>query len=91
MKTNIDDFKVKWEGTMKLYCDNNSAINIAYNLVRHDRTKHVKVDIYFIKEKLHNGLICTPYVLMEGQLIDILTKGLLSPTFHIIMSQMGNG
>ena len=61
---------------MRLYCDNKSAISIAHNPVQHDRTKHIEVDRYFIKEKLDSGLICTPYVSTKGQLADILTKGL---------------
>nr|KYP51535.1 Copia protein [Cajanus cajan] len=61
---------------MRLYCDNKSAISIAHNPVQHDRTKHIEVDRHFIKEKLDSGLICTPYVSTQGQLADILTKGL---------------
>ena len=45
---------------MKLYYDNKSTINIAHNLVQHDRAKHLEVDRHFIKEKLDSGSICTP-------------------------------
>ncbi|KAA3480021.1 Copia protein [Gossypium australe] len=34
LKIILDDFKIKWEGPMKLYCDNKSAIGIAYNPVQ---------------------------------------------------------
>ena len=44
------------------YYDNKSTINIAHNLVHHDRTKNVEIDRHFIKEKLESGLICTPFV-----------------------------
>jgi hypothetical protein len=37
---------------IKIHCDNKVAIAIANNLVQHDRTKHVKVDKHFIKQKL---------------------------------------
>ncbi|RDY13778.1 hypothetical protein CR513_01262, partial [Mucuna pruriens] len=40
MKIILDDLKVEYDGPMKLFCDNNSAINIAHNLVQHDITKH---------------------------------------------------
>jgi ATP sulfurylase len=74
---------------MKLYCDNKSAISIAHNPVQHDRTKHIEVDRHFIKEKLDSGLICTPYVSSQGQLADILTKGLSSSNFERIVSKLG--
>ena len=47
---------------MGLTCDNKSAISIAHNPVQHDRTKHVEIDRYFIKEKLDDGLIATEYI-----------------------------
>ena len=61
---------------MKLFCDNKSAINIAYDLVQHDKTKHIDVDQHFIKEKLDNRLIITTCIPLGHQLVDILTKGL---------------
>ena len=47
---------------LMLYCDKKAAIDIANNPVRHDRTKHVKIDRHFIKKKLDRGVICLPYV-----------------------------
>lgn len=49
------------DGTIILCDDNRLAINIAHNLIRHDRTKHVEIDCHLIKEKLKSGLF-TPYV-----------------------------
>jgi len=61
---------------MKLYCDNKSSIKIANNLVQHDRTKHVKIDRYFIKEMIENNIIVFHFVKSEQQLTDMLTKTL---------------
>jgi hypothetical protein len=66
--------------SMRLYCDNKAAISIAHNPVQHDRIKHVKIDRHFIKEKLKEGIICTPYVKTGEQLADMLTKGVSSST-----------
>ena len=46
-------------------------------------------DKHFIKEKLDNGLICTPYVSSQGNLADLLTKGLNSNNFERIVSKLG--
>ena len=42
---------------VNMYCDNQSAISIAKNLVHHDLTKHVEIDRHFIKEKVERGEI----------------------------------
>jgi hypothetical protein len=34
---------------MRLYCNNKAAINIAHNLVQHDRTKYIETHVFFIK------------------------------------------
>jgi len=76
MKVILDDLKVKYKAPIGLTCDNKSAINIAHNLVQHDRTKHVEIDQHFIKEKLDNGLIAIDYIPSRLQLADMSTKGL---------------
>ena len=74
---------------MKLYCDNKATINIAHNLVQHDRTKHVEVDRHFIKEKLSSGAICIPFVKTGDQVADVLTKGIGSRPFHTVLGKLG--
>ncbi|RDX81331.1 Copia protein, partial [Mucuna pruriens] len=81
LKIILDDLRIELKGLMKLYCDK-SAINIAYNPVQHDRTKHIEIDRHFIKEKFEEGLMCMSYVPSTQQLADFLTKGLNSSTFH---------
>jgi len=48
----LEDLKIKWDGSVKLYCDNKSAIGKAHIPVEHDRMKYIEVDRHFIKEKL---------------------------------------
>jgi hypothetical protein len=67
---------------MRLYCDDKAAINIAHNPVQLDRTKHIEIDRHFIKEKLRVGLIFTPHVKIEEQLVDILTKEVSNSVIH---------
>lgn len=57
-----------------LFCDNKTTIKIAQIPVQHDQTKHVKVDWYFVKEKLEAKIIHFPFVKLEDQLADILTR-----------------
>jgi hypothetical protein len=64
------------KGTLRLWCDNKSAINIANNPVQHDRTKHVEIDRFFIKERLDDGTLRLDFVTSGEQVADCLTKGL---------------
>ena len=89
LKIILDNLKIKREGPMKLYCDNKPAINIAHNHIQHDRTKHIEIDRHFIKEKLEERLVCMSYVPSRSQLVDVLTKGLNSSSFHDIVSKLG--
>lgn len=66
------------------------AIIITHNLVQQDRTKHIKVDRHFMKEKLDNGLICTSYMITNSQLVDVLAKGLSKFKVLDNHSQSGN-
>ncbi|RVW53023.1 Retrovirus-related Pol polyprotein from transposon RE1 [Vitis vinifera] len=88
LKIILDDLRIKWDGPMKLYCDNKSAINIAHNPIQHDRTKHIEIDRH-IKEKLEEGVVCMSYVPSEHQLADILTKRLNSSMFHYLVFKLG--
>ena len=81
LKIILEDLKIKWDRPMRLYCDNKSTISIAHNPMQHNRMKHIEIDKHFIKKKLNSGLICTPYVSIDCQLADILTKGLRSTKF----------
>ena len=89
LKIILQDLKIKWKGPMKLYYDNKSAINIVHNPVQHDRTKHIEIDMHFIKEKIEEGLVCMSYVPSEHQLADVLTKGLNTSRFHELISKLG--
>jgi hypothetical protein len=64
-----------------IYCDNVSAIYLFTNLVQHQRTKHVEVDFYFVRERVAVEDVRVLHVLMTFQFIDIFTKGLFSSLF----------
>ncbi|KAI5319197.1 hypothetical protein L3X38_038905 [Prunus dulcis] len=82
----LRDLKIAYKDPMNLCCDNKAAISIVHSPIQHDRTKHVEIDRHFIKEKLTEGVICTPYVRSEDQLAGILTKGVSSKVIKMELS-----
>lgn len=74
VKTLLQDLRMFSDGSIKLHCNNKTAINIAHNPVQHDRIKQIEIDRHFIKEKLSSGLICMPFVKSKNRLADILLR-----------------
>ncbi|GJY30360.1 ribonuclease H-like domain-containing protein [Tanacetum coccineum] len=61
---------------VKVFCDNNLTIKIATNPIFHERTKHLKIDLQFVREKILAGVTKTKKIDTANQITDILTKGL---------------
>jgi histone deacetylase 1/2 len=64
-----------YKATM-VYCDNVSAIYLSGNPVQHQRTKHIEMDIHFVREKVARGHVRVLHVPSRYQIADIFTKGL---------------
>ncbi|CAL5337311.1 unnamed protein product [Camellia sinensis] len=75
---------------VQLYCDNKAACDITHNSVQHDRTKHVEVNRFFIKEKLDEKIVELLKIDSKDQLADILTKAVSSQAFSKFFGQVGH-
>ncbi len=64
-----------------VYCDNVSAVYLSTNPVQHQRTKHVEIDLHFIRERVAVGDVRVLSVPTTLQFTDIFTKGLPSSVF----------
>ncbi|GKE44464.1 ribonuclease H-like domain-containing protein, partial [Tanacetum coccineum] len=63
-------------------CDNVSAVYMSANLVQHQRTKHIEIDIHFVRDIVTVGHVCVLHVPSRFQYADIFTKGLPSKLFE---------
>nr|KYP54496.1 hypothetical protein KK1_000684 [Cajanus cajan] len=64
-----------------VYCDNVSAIYLSGNPIQHQHTKHIDMDIHFVREKVARGQVHVLHVPSRYQIADIFTKGLLRILF----------
>ncbi|KAJ9567352.1 hypothetical protein OSB04_003318 [Centaurea solstitialis] len=64
-----------------VFCDNVSAMYLANNPVQHQRTKHVEIDLHFVRERVAIGHVRVLHVPSSHQFADIFTKGLPTQLF----------
>ncbi|GKC06844.1 ribonuclease H-like domain-containing protein [Tanacetum coccineum] len=65
-----------------VYCDNASAVYLSCNPVQHQRTKHIEIDIHFVRDLVASGEVRVLHVPSRYQFADIFTKGLPSALFE---------
>ncbi|WVZ64459.1 hypothetical protein U9M48_013968 [Paspalum notatum var. saurae] len=69
--------------------DNQFTIELAKNLVLHDRSKHIDIRFHFIKDCVTRGRIILGHVGTGQQLADILTKPLGQKRLVQLMVKIG--
>ncbi|GKC24842.1 ribonuclease H-like domain-containing protein [Tanacetum coccineum] len=62
--------------TTLVYCDNVSVMYLLSNPVQHQRTKHIEIDIHFVRDLVDVSQVRVLHVLSRYQYADIFTKGL---------------
>lgn len=72
-----------------MWCDNQSAKAIAENPILHSRTKHVEIDIHFVRDKVLNKELIVGYVPSSEQPADIFTKPLSISRFTYLCGKLG--
>jgi hypothetical protein len=71
-----------------VYCDNVSAVYLSTNPVQHQRTKHVEIDLHFVRDRVAIGDVRVLHVPTTSQFADIFTKGLPSSTLSEFRSSL---
>ncbi|KAH9685572.1 retrovirus-related pol polyprotein from transposon RE1 [Citrus sinensis] len=71
-----------------IWCDNQSAAALASNPKFHSRTKHIELDVHFLREKIANQSFQVSYVPSSHNSVDILTKALAYHPFHYLRDKL---
>nr|GEX79931.1 ribonuclease H-like domain-containing protein [Tanacetum cinerariifolium] len=64
-----------------VYCDNVSAVYMSSNPVQHQRTKHIEIDIYFVRDFVASRQVRVLHVPSRFQHADIYTTSLPTALF----------
>ena len=84
----LAEMNIKLEKRPILWCDNKSAIALAENPVFYGRTKHIEIDVHFVRNKISNREFDLKYVESKNQVADIMTKALLNRSFEYLRSKL---
>ena len=71
-----------------VYYDNVSVVYLSANQVHHRRTKHIELDIHFVREQVALGRVRVLNVPTTQQFADVMTKGLPTPVFEEFRSTL---
>jgi hypothetical protein len=74
---------------MVIQCDNQGAISLTKNPIRHARTKHIDVQHHFVQERIENGEVRFEYCPTEHMVVDVLTKALSKERHHKLINMFG--
>lgn len=88
LKKLLGELGVNVQGPVEIFEDNKSCIALSKNPEQHQRTKHIDIKYFFVREMVARGLVTLEYVPSEDNLADILTKPLAPARFEALMENL---
>ena len=64
-----------------VWCDNQAAISLTKHDSDHNRTKHIDIRNYFVRDEVKKGEVIVKWIRTEQQVADIFTKSLTTQPF----------
>ncbi|KAH9677458.1 retrovirus-related pol polyprotein from transposon RE1 [Citrus sinensis] len=84
----LKELKMSLQQTPVIHCDNKSAEALASNPKYHSTTKHIELDLHFIREHIAKKELQVSHVPSHEQVADILTKPLAYDQFNYLRSKL---
>jgi len=85
----LSDLQCQCIEATPLMIDNQSAIKLVKNPELHNRTKHIDIHFYFIRDKYKENVLSVNYVRSEEQCADVYTKALTKERFKYLINKVG--
>ena len=71
-----------------VYRDNISTVYMSFNPVQHQCTKHIEIDLHFVRDHMAAGDVRVLHVPTTSQYTDVFTKGLPTVIFNEFRSSL---
>ena len=84
----LHDLHLQPSAKPNLLCDNASAIFMARNPVAQKRSRHINIDIHFVRELVCNGILTIQHVPSSLQIADVFTKSPSRSLFLLFRSKL---
>lgn len=85
VKSLLNDIGVHLPYAPVVWSDNTSDIALSENLIHHSKIKHLDIDLFFIREKVHSNEIIVYFVPAIEQGVDVLTKPLTEKSYMFLV------
>jgi hypothetical protein len=76
------ELDMKQEDATKMYEDNKACISFGKNNTNHERTKHIDIKAYYLRDFIKGKIIDLEHIMTDDQLADMLTKMPLTHVFE---------
>jgi len=72
-----------------IYCDNQGAISLAKNPTQHAKTKHMDVQLEFVRDHVEKGTVTVEYCPTDVMPADLMTKALGKERHRKLIAMLG--
>jgi hypothetical protein len=84
----FEELNVGFVKPITIHVDNQSAIKLAENAVSHQRSKHIDIRYFRVREEVANGKIKLLYVPTQENIADIMTKSTSFAVFQKLVVKL---
>ncbi|XP_049935313.1 uncharacterized mitochondrial protein AtMg00810-like [Nymphaea colorata] len=89
LKYILVDLTVQHLDSVLVFSDSKSALQMAANPVKHERTKHVELDCHVVRDLVRHRTIETRFVSSQYQVADMFTKSISLDQFLFLKGKLG--
>jgi len=75
--------------TIMIYCDNKSGVRLEKSPMFRDKSKHIEIRYYFIRDMVQRGFIRLHHISTDEKIADILTEALSKGKFLVFIEHLG--